>query len=158
MNEVFVNAFSYLVDEYGFDILNGKNESWGYELEGKNTTTGIRVIYEYREAHAKVMLFRLIGEKIIDNTTRALQNGEKINGFSLEHIIALLNPDEDQSIVYPAEAEVDEQDDLLNYLVNINTKLIKYAANILEGDFSLFEKLDKSVRQKYQTYYNTIGR
>jgi hypothetical protein len=104
------------------------------------------------------MLYRLIGGEIIENTTQAILNGEKINGFSLEHIIALLNPDEDQSIVYPAEAEVDEQDDLLNYLVNINTKLIKYAVNILEGDFSLFEKLDRSVRQKYQTYYTSQGR
>jgi len=114
LNEVFINAFSYLADEYGFDILKEKNESWGYVLEGKNKTTGIRVTYEFKEAQAKVMLYRLIGGEIIDNTTQALLNGENINGFSLEHIIALLNPDEDQSIVYPAEAEVDEQDDRQN--------------------------------------------
>lgn len=153
INEVFRAGFIQLLAEYGFSILKEKKEDWGYVLEGKNTTTGIRVVYEFKEAHVKIMLYRLVDGKIVDNTIHALQSGEKISGFSLEHIVALLNPEDALSIVFPAENVVDEQDDLQNYLFELNTKLRKYAVSILLGDFSLFDELDIRVKQEYQNYY-----
>jgi hypothetical protein len=155
INEVFRIGFMHLLDEYGLSILKERKEDWGYILEGKNSTTGIRVVYEFKEAHVKIMLYRLVDGKIVDNTIYALQNDEKISGFSLEHIVALLNPKDAQSIVFPADNMVDEQDDLQNYLFELNTKIRKYAANILLGDFSLFDELDKQVKKEYQNYYTS---
>lgn len=155
INEVFRNGFIQMLDEYGFSILNEKKEDWGYILEEKNTTTGIRVVYEFKEAHVKIMLYQLVDGKIVDNTIHAIQSGEKISGFSLEHIVAFLNPEEVQCIVFPAENVVDEQDDLQNYLFELNTKLRKYASSILLGDFSLFDELDTRVKQEYQNYYTS---
>lgn len=156
IDEVFRSAFSYLIDEYQFSISKQKKEDWGYIFEGKNTTTGLRVVYEFREAYAKVMLYRLVDGEIVDNTIGALQSDEKINGFSLEHIIALLDHGKEQSIVYPSINGIDQQNDLLDYLSDLNCKLKKYAINILTGDFRLFDELDKKVKQEYKAHYDGV--
>jgi hypothetical protein len=154
LRETFITSFDFLWNSYGFVIKKDKKEDWGYTLEAVNKVAGIKVVYEYREAFVNVILYKLINGEIIENTNKAILNNEKINGFSIDYIIKLLNPDDLEKPYYPKESEVDEKNDLKFYVLKVAEKVKKYGTEILMGDFTLFDKLDTMVKEYYKDYYN----
>lgn len=153
LKNTFINAFNFLWDEFQFVVISDKKEDWGYTMEAKNAVAGVRITYEYREAYANIMIYKLINGQIVENTTKAILSNEKINGFSVDRVIAMLNPDDLQKPYYPKQAEVNEECDLYNYLSEVASKTRKYAKDILAGDFSIFDKLDSKVKEEYHNYY-----
>lgn len=152
--EKFVSSFYFLKEEYNIDIYLERNTHYGCVIEGKNNTTGIRIVYEYKEAFIKVVLFQLVENEIVDNISSAIRTNDRILGYSLEHIILFLNPLEDISINYPSEKEENIENSLDIYLQDTEFKIKKYASKILMGDFSLFPKMEVEVRRKYNEYYS----
>lgn len=150
---LFIQSFDFLWEDYKFAIISDKIEKWGYILEAKNTVTGIKFIYEYKEAFVNVIIYRLVDGELIENTTHAIINDEKINGFSLNRIISVINPSDLQKVYHPKKKEVDENNDLEIYLEQIAVQIRKYLPEILKGNFNLFCKLDKIVKEEYKSYY-----
>jgi len=153
LRNIFVRVFDFLWNDYDFVIKNDKKENWGYTLEAINRTTGIRVVYEYREAFINVILYELIDGEIIENTTQAILKNEKINGFSLDAIVSLINPNDLRKPFYPLEANVDRENDLANYASQVAKNLCKYGKDVLSGNFAIFKQLDPIVKKQYWNYY-----
>jgi len=156
LSDTFYNSFNFLWNEFGFKINNDKKEEWGYRLDAKNDTTGIRIEYEYREAFISITLYKLVNGEIAENTTQAILNNSEINGFSLDWILVLKNPEAQirPAYEYGKESEFyDDNNGLSNYAVFVAKKLKKYATEMLQGDFSAFSKLDEMVKKQYKEYY-----
>ncbi len=148
------SSFYFLKEEYNINFYLKKNTEYGCLIEGKNNFSGIRIIYEYKEALINVVLFQLVNNEILDNISSAIRNNDRVLGFSLEHIISFVNPIENISTNYPQINEEKSENYLNIYLHDTKFKIKKYASEILMGDFSLFPKIEVEVRQKYNEYYN----
>lgn len=156
LSAMFEDVFSFLVDEYSFNILISKDEDWGYTFRAVNDTTGVEIIYEFTQAYLNIMLYRLIDGKIINNTMKAIKNNELINGFNLDLIIQIKNPSDmiQPAYVYGEDSEFYKPEvGLRNYLLLFANNLRTYATGILSGDFEIFILLDENMKEKYKDYY-----
>lgn len=156
LRKIFEESFSFLNSEYAFNTVVSKKEDWGYFFEAVNPTTGIEVKYEFKEAHIQVNIYKLVDGKIVKNIANAIKNNESISGFSLEWIIAFKNPEAQVKPAYEYGKESEFYDDnngLSNYVIFVAKKLKEYASEMLQGDFSVFGKLDEMVKKQYKEYY-----
>lgn len=156
LEQVFEKAFEFLKNEYDFNTLLSKREDWGYYFTAVNSTTGIEIKYEFKEAFIQIVIYRLIDGEIIKNITNAIKNNELITGFSLEWILALKNPEAQikPAYEYGIESEFYEKEiGLKNYALIVAERLKEYASDILKGDFSVFSTLDIMVKENYKSYY-----
>jgi len=94
------SSFYFLKEEYNINFYLKKNTEYGCLIEGKNNFSGIRIIYEYKEALINVVRFQLVNNEILDNISSAIRNNDRVLGFSLEHIISFVNPIENISTNY----------------------------------------------------------
>jgi len=157
LRETFLEAFDFLWNEFGFVVINDTEDNWGYLLEAKTEIAGIRIEYEYREASVLVTLYKLINGKIVENTAQAILNNWEINGFSLDWILALRNPEAQTKPAYEYGVDsvfYEKDNGLKNYIRVVADRLKEYASDILQGDFSVFGILDAMVRDYYKNYYN----
>jgi hypothetical protein len=161
LEKIFEEAFSFLNSEYAFNTASSKKEDWGYYFTAVNPTTGIEIKYEFKEAYVQVIVYRLIDGKIVRNITKAIKNNEPISGFSLEWIIALKNPEAQikPAFDYGIESKFyDNNNGFKNYVEFVAKRLREYAAELLQGDFTSFSKLDEMVKKQYKDYYGNRGR
>ena len=160
LKQLFNDVFSFLKVDYGFDVISSKVDRWGYRFLGKNLTTGIKVIYEVREACIYVFLYKLIDGEIYHNFYHALKNDEKeqMLGFALDWIIELKDPEAQIKPTYeyddgPDSPFYDKENGFRNYAESVAEKLRKYGDEVMRGDFSVFEPLDAIVKDYYRDYY-----
>lgn len=156
LKNVFEGAFDFLEREYGFFKIASSKEDWGYHLILINSTTGIEINYEFKEALIQVIVYRLIDGKIKKNITSAIRSGEPITGFSLEWILALRNPEAQikPAYEYGINSQFYEKNTgLKNYADIVAKSLKEYASDMLKGDFTVFDTLDTKVREHYKSYY-----
>jgi len=147
LDNLFIEAFDFLFTEYSFKNISSKLESWGYKLIAANSTTGIEIKCEFREAFIVVVVYRLIDGKIINNIDRAVRSNEPMAGFGLEWIIKLKNPELQIKSAYDYEINLND------YALMVAGRLKEYASDILNGDFSMFGTLDAMVKESYKDYY-----
>ena len=147
LDNIFKEAFAFLFSDHGCSIISSKKESWGYKLVAANSTTGIEIIYEFREAYIVVVVFRLIDGKIVNNIDRAVKSNEPMAGFGLEWIVNLKNPELKIKSAYDYEINI------IDYASMVADRLKEYASDILNGDFSMFSTLDTMVKESYKDYY-----
>ncbi|WP_339061083.1 hypothetical protein [Tepidibacillus marianensis] len=156
LEQVFEQTFDFLKDEYGFNTILSEREDWGYYFTAINSTTGIEIKYEFKEAFIQIVIYRLIDGKIVKNITSAIKNNEPITGFSLEWILALKNPKAQIKPAYEYGIEskfYEKENGLKNYASIVAERLKEYASDILKGDFSVFSTLDIMVKENYNSYY-----
>lgn len=149
---IFEETFGFLLTDYNFCISFSKQEGWGYHLIATNSTTGIEIEYEFKEAFIQIYLYKLVDGKIVKNVSSAIKNDEPIMGFGLGWIIQLVNPTDKIRPAYEYKEEpsfYDNKNGLRNYASFIASKLKRYASDILKGDFSLFGDLDTLVKENY---------
>ena len=154
--QIFEETFDFLKNEYGFNTVLSKREDLGYYFTAINSTTGIEINYEFKEAFIQIVIYRLIDGKIVKNITNAIKSNEPITGFSLEWILALRNPEAQIKPAYEYGIEspfYEKENGLKNYLSIVMERLKDYASDILEGDFSVFSTLDIMVKENYESYY-----
>jgi hypothetical protein len=156
LEQVFEETFDFLKNEYGFNALLSKREDWGYYFTAINSTTGIEIKYEFREAFIQIVVYRLIDGEIVKNITNAIKNNEPITGFSLEWILALKNPEAQIRPAYEYGIKsgfYEKESGLKNYASIVAERLKEYASDILKGDFSVFSILDRMVKENYKSHY-----
>ncbi|MCB0531337.1 MAG: hypothetical protein KDD14_04000 [Saprospiraceae bacterium] len=146
--------FSFLESEYNFRLSKCDKENWGYELIYLSDSTGVKIIYEYREAYIFIMLYKLIDGDIIENP-RNIQDKTTLYGYELDDLIRLKNP---QALIKPAyeygeQSEYyDEKDGLALYVDAFSSNLRAYAKDILSGNFEIFPELEGIVKQRARGY------
>lgn len=152
-SDLFKNAFLFLIEDYQFSIIDQSDEEWGHKMVLKNSSTGIEVTYEIREAYVNIMLYRLIDGEILENTSRAIRNNDSINGFNLDYFVKVRNPND---LIRPAY-EYGEYSEfyegnhgLSKYVSKFADNLKNHAEDILIGDFKVFTQLDKVVKESYE--------
>ena len=158
---LFQNAFKFLITDYNFKIISSKTDNWGIVIKAKNRTTGVKIIDEIREAYIQIVLYRLVDGEIVDNSSSVINatninNDEPMLGFGLGWIIELKDPEAQllPSYEYGEDSPFkDEENGKKNYVEFVAAKLIMYANDILNGDFSTFVALDKMVKEYFRDYY-----
>lgn len=153
--QTFEYTFNFLKEDYGFNTLESRKEKWGYYFKGINTTTGIEIKYEFREALIQVMLYKLVDGRMVKNVTNAIKNNEPITCFSLDWVINLKKPEAKIKPAYEYGIEskfFDKENGLKNYILIVSESLKEYASDILKGDFSVFSTLDRMVKKKYKSF------
>ncbi|UOG32738.1 hypothetical protein [Leptospira noguchii] len=142
--------FKFLELDYKFHFVKSKKESWGYEILYLNETTGVKIVYEYREAYIFIFLYRLIDGKLIEDPGEIVQN-TKLNSFSLGDIVNIRNP----SALLKATYEYPENSKYFNkekgwemYVSDFAENLKNYANDVLNGNFEIFVKVDPIVKER----------
>lgn len=155
LEHTFEKYFHYLEGEHGFKTMLSERKEWRYCFIAMNLTTGIEIIYEFKEAYIQVILHKLINGEILHSITNSIKNNTPITGFSLEWILALRNPKEQikPAYNYPPNHQYYKKDGLEKYVAMVAEKLKEYASDILNGDFSVFTTLDSMVKENYHNYY-----
>jgi len=153
LERIYKEVFSFLFTEYNFTIISSKSENWGYKLVAQNSTTGIEIIDEFREAYIQIYLYKLVDGEIIRNSVYTIKTNEPIEGFELGWIIELKNPKAQIKPAYEYEIDspfFDEKNGRKNYANFVASRLKEYASDILNGDFSSFSALDTMVKEYYK--------
>lgn len=146
--------FMFLESGYGFLLTECKKKDWGYELIYTNATTGIKVSYEYQQAYIYIVLYRLVDGKMIENS-KSTEKEVSLFGCGLDDIISLRDS---SALIKPAyeygeESEYyDKKNGLTLFTSAFANNLRKYAADVLSGDFKIFEEVEKIVIERLNSY------
>ena len=150
-DKIAKNRFKFLELEYKFLLTEKTKKDWGgYELIYQNSCTGVKIVYEFKEAYIFITLFKLVDGELIENPLTFDENSI-LFGYGLDDVIRLRNP---LALIKPAyEYSVDtkyhdKDTGLDSYVSDFADNLKKYANDILIGDFSLFKDLHKIVLER----------
>ena len=153
-DEIARNQFSFLISDYGCRLMECKEENWGYNLLYLNDTTGVKITYEYREAYIFIVLYKLVNGRLVKNPG-CVDDDTELHGYGLDDIVNLRNPD---AIIKPAyeygdDSEYhDEQNGMTRYVSQFAKNLKQYGYDVLLGDFSIFEEIEKIVKKRAREY------
>lgn len=146
--------FSFLTSDFKFKLIKSHGYNWGYELLYLNEVTGVKIIYEYREAYIFITLCELLDGKIIENPFK-IEEDSILYCHSLDDVINIRHPSDLVKPAYQYSKEskyYDEQNGLALYVATIANNLKKYASDILLGNFSIFKKLDRVVKDRVENF------
>ena len=152
---LFKEVFNFLIIDYNFSVQSSKKDNFGYKLIMVNSTTGVEVKYEFREADIHIVLYRLTSGRIVNNINEALITNEPMEGFGLGWIINFKNSDAQIKPAYEysiASSYYDKSSGLKNYAKFVAGRLKEFADDILRGDFSIFSDLDYVVKENYKRH------
>ena len=156
-DQVVKEEFEYLIKEYGFSLVKCRDVAGGYEILFTNKTTGVLIEYEFREAYLFVTVYRLVNAVFVVDPG-IIEPDTVLNGFSLDDILAVRNPD---TIIKPAY-EYGADSEFYNPETGLRLYVHKFAENLkhnasdtLRGDFQLFGKLDKIVKERASRLANS---
>ncbi|AJR14779.1 hypothetical protein LEP1GSC020_3815 [Leptospira interrogans serovar Grippotyphosa str. 2006006986] len=142
--------FKFLELDYNFRFIKSLKESWGYEILYLNQTTGVKIVYEYREAYIFIFLYRLIDGKLVEDPGEIVQN-TLLNSFGLDDIINIRNPLAllKATYEYPENSHYHDKTNGWNqYISDFANNLKQYANDVLAGNFEIFEKVDPIVKER----------
>lgn len=153
-DEIAKEQFEFLQSEFGFNINACEKKDWGYELIYLNDTTGVKITYEFQEAYIFITLYQLINGTLIENP-RNIEQKTILYSYGLDDIInerdslALIKP----AYQYGEDSDYyDKKNGLILYVSAFAKNLKKYAADVLSGDFQIFNKIDKVVKERASRY------
>lgn len=147
--------FDFLIKDYGFRLIQSKKQDWGgYELLFLNQTTGVQIIYEFQEAYVFITLYQLENGVLIENPV-PLMISSAIHGYGLDDIISLRAPHDllKPAYKYPETSEYfDKEKGLTLFVSAFADNLKRHAQDVLTGDFTIFDKLEKIVKNRITKY------
>lgn len=138
-----VEKFQFLIEQYAFKQIAKKAEAGVYRIIYKNKTTAVEVGLEWREQYIYVELYRLI-EGRIKNNPIIIRPETELTAFNLEDLLETRAPELKLPPDYfgrPLTIGIIE-----NALARYAFSVKKYAADILQGDFGAFDKLESIVK------------
>lgn len=142
---ICAKEFSFLETDFGFRVEAQDSNDAGFTLSFKNSTTGIRVIYEFREYYAFVEICQLVDGRLV-SISGELRSDTILYCYDLDDLLSVRSS---ESIVPPYQPETVLNDELIESVISQQAKNLKrYAQDVLRGDFSIFEKLDKVVKER----------
>ncbi|EJO68549.1 hypothetical protein [Leptospira kirschneri] len=142
--------FKFLELDYDFRFIKSKRESWGYEILYLNQTTGVKIVYEYREAYIFIFLYKLVNGELIEDPGEIVQS-TLLRSFSLGDIINIRNPSAllKPTYEYPENSKYhDKEKGWEEYISDFGKNLKNYANDVLTGNFEIFEKIDPIVKER----------
>lgn len=149
-DQIAKEQFEFLELDFGFKLTKYQKKDWGYELIYLNKTTGVKITYEFQEAYIFIMLYQLISGNLIENP-RNIKEDTILHGYGLDDIIIHRNP---SALIQPAyqygeQSEYyDKEKGLMLYVSAFANNLKEYASDVLAGDFKIFNKVDRAVKQR----------
>lgn len=143
--QICEQKFEYLTTEYGLTCIQDEVKNWGFEKRYKNEKVGVIITFEAREFYLFVKIARLV------NGLFAPEPGEirpdsVLQAFDLDDIVTQ-RARQDLIPAYSAATRFDAL--LFEHIVAKQAENLKlYASDILNGDFSLFPKMEVLVKER----------
>lgn len=151
--ESMKKEFNGLFTQYHFKIINKDINSLYVRFVAANKTTGIKVIYEYRDNIINITLYKMNGSLNTDMTLDDLfSNNSNVESLDLNYIIS--NSDKGDMVLsaYMYDELIDLENWIIKYFNFAYSQLIKYSDGILGGILSnsiMFIKIAvKSINNK----------
>jgi hypothetical protein len=140
---LFRKAFSFLIDDFGFREKSLELDNLGIRLLFCNSTTGVRISYEPCEGDIFVMLIRLVDGKQPDYPI-FIDEDTVLHYFDLQDLLSVRIPcfKENNFKIGKMNSELE------NYIKQIAKNLRTQAEDILKGDFTIFSKLERIVKER----------
>ena len=154
-DQIVLEQFNFLINDYGFKLVKKREENWGYDIVFLSATTGVRIIYEIREAYIFIKLYRLVNGELVENPCPIIENSV-LNVFSLGDIVTIRNPDATMKPAYQYGVDsefYDEENGLTLYVSKFADNLKNYAEDVLTGNFGIFTELDTIVKERAKTIH-----
>lgn len=134
--------FQYLEDCYQFQF---RSFDW-YHVEYRSSTTLIDINYDHPLSDVLVKVCRLIGGEVAEKSTN-IQSNAQFNCHDLIDIADLRAPSWKTQLGGIPDLPMGQLS--VELQVEIYSKLLrKHAHDLLEGDFSIFSKLDRIISQR----------
>jgi hypothetical protein len=142
---ICLEKFRFLIERFGCKR-TAKGASAGvYTVTYQNSTTAVEIGLEWQEQYVYVELCRLVDGRIKDNPI-VIGPESQLTVFNLEDVLEIRNPGLKLSHKHFARRlTVDALDKILSHYARA---LEESASDILRGDFSLFDKLDRIVKHR----------
>lgn|SRR5690348_7703219 len=143
--EIAEREFRFLVEEFGFKQKAKKTDVEVYRLPYENATTKVEVGFDWRDQYIYVLLGRRDVKKPKD-ARRLPQPQDEIVAFNIEDLLKLRTGKYgiDQDRFGKALTRKDIKEILSTYARGVR----EHAADVLQGDFTVFPELEKIVRKR----------
>ena len=157
--QVAIDQFKFLIKEYSFELYQEIDTDWGWKLGYKNSTTGVLIKYEYREAYLFISVHMLEDGQIL-KSPRSIDDNTKIFGFSLDDIIRIENKTDLLAPLFTYDSISifqNNEDGFSKYIKAFAVNLKKYGYKILNGDFDIFPQIEKSLNLEQRNINKLIS-
>lgn len=136
--ELCKQEFNFLIDRYGFELKSSKREAGNtYKTTYQNSTTAVIINWDQREHWIYVEFYKLTHGKLVLDPL-AISRGAPIKGFYLDTLLSIRSP---QTSIKNMPTNISEVESCLK---DYSKATEIFAADILEGNFSILEEIEKA--------------
>jgi len=139
--ETCKEKFEYLINEFNFSVVSTRKDGGMYEIVFQNNTTAVIVNWERQENRIYTEVYRLVNGNLIPDPAIISPNIE-LNGYYLDDLLSTRC-----SGFSPTRFPVDDTG-IVQIISNYATLLHQHAADVLNGDFKIFNELEKIVKSR----------
>lgn len=144
-----IEGFSFLQHEYGFTLASSDIKKEYCIVKMKNSTTGISLQYEVMEDDIIVYLHRLLDGEIVEDKY-PLSVDIPLNAIELRFIIQFK-----QGVNYISKFKSSSSESYDQLIADTANDLKKYADDILNGDFEVFDKVGAIAKKRRLEWQNS---
>lgn len=142
---ICLKRFHFLIERFSCRGAAKGASAGVYTVTYQNSTTAVEIGLEWREQYVYVELCRLVDGRITDNPI-VIGPESQLTVFNLEDVLEIRNAGHKLSPKHFARRlTADALDKILSHYAR---GLEECASDILRGDFSLFDKLDRTVKHR----------
>jgi hypothetical protein len=143
------DKFNFLKHEYGCELISCIDDPDFYKLTFKNATTGVTIIYEYRDANVFIYLHRLVNGQIIEDKT-PISKDTQLNSIELSYIVQYRDAEKLNKPIY--DLSVTSFEDMVSKLAN---NLRNFASDVLNGQFDVFLEINEIAKKRRLEWQNS---
>lgn len=147
--EICERDFTFLVDEFGFKKTKTKTDVDTPRIRYENSTTMVEAGVEWRELYFYVAIGRRDKQETKAKDRMPRPEDELVT-FNLEDLLTLRVPGYIVSSGYFGQTLT--RQDIERIMGKYAQDLRKHAADVLQGDFTIFPELEKIVRKRMKDY------
>jgi hypothetical protein len=151
--QIIANAlkqiFYFLQEEYGFKPVSIDIDKEFCVIKMQNNSTGIALHYARRESNIFVYLYRLINGKMVEDIT-PVSSDRPLNSIELQYIIQLREGEN-----YIAKVQKQSSRSVVDLVQESADDLKKYAADVLTGNFEVFNEVDSVAKKRRLEWQNS---
>lgn len=141
--------FQFLVDEFGFKKRANKTDVGVYRLPYENATTKVEIGFEWRDQYVYVLLGRRDVKKRKD-ARRLPRPEDELVAFNLEDLLKLRTGQ--YGVDHDRFGKALTRKDIKEILGAYGRGLREHAADVLQGDFTIFPALERIVRKRMKDH------
>jgi hypothetical protein len=138
-------CFRFLEDEYGFGVVEMRNEPHYAFVAYVNKTTGVEVHWELRDSRVYIHLARLV-DGVIPSTASYITLQTPLHVFNLFDLLQVRHVKPKYVNAHSREFKSDLEPLALQLKAN--------AGDVLRGDFTIFTELETIARERIREWEN----